>query len=244
MQFISPPQNKRYTIGDVITLDWTTTKTTAYVSLVVDYPIYIPFISPLWQGTLDLQQDYTMTVSSAILSSFPVHFEVAYDCVLNFYCTVERGPQFFITQTYSQDFNYDAVTGKAESVINIFTEDCESFGFEKNATCPEDTFYTPVCQFCSAGGELQISLDCDNCWMKTDVTLSVITFSLNSVSMELYSDFDLNLDFLLNVTGKYSKQSDDIPLATSLPIFAFALDLYLFKAEIGKLFTVVLSTSC
>lgn len=233
---MSPPANKRYTVGDTILLDWTTAKTDALVTIVADYPIYIPFVPPLWQLRMNLQQTRSIVVSSMLASSFPVHVEVTYDCAYdNYFCTVERGPQFFITQTYSADYNYNPVTGKADDVINIFQEDCNSLGFPEDTTCPDDTFMTSVCEFCSAGGDLQISLDCDNCWVKTEVTLSVITFSLTTVNLELYSDLDLNLDLLLSVQGKYSKQSDEIKLTPSgIPIFGFSLNLYLFTADIGK----------
>lgn len=234
--FVSPPASMRYTIGDVMTLEWTTAKTTAYVTLVADYPFYNPFSSALWEGTLNLQQEYPLTISEDMASSFPVHFEVAYDCAYsNYYCTVERGPQFFITDTYSAGYNYNALTRRANNSINIFTKNCTSLGYEKDATCPEDTFMTPVCEFCSIGGELEITLDCDNCWVTTEVTLSVITFTLSSVNLELYSDFDLNVDLLLNVTGKYSYESEEIKLNPEpIPVFAFVLDLYVFTAKIGK----------
>jgi hypothetical protein len=232
--FVSPIAKKRYTIGDTMLLDWTTSKTTAYVSLVVDYPIYIPFVSPLWQGTLNLQQSYNLQVTPAFTSSFPVHFEVAYDCAYqNFHCTIERGPQFFIAQTYTADYNYNPVTGRADDVINIFTRDCDSLGFAADSTCPADTFMTPVCEFCSAGGELEIKLDCDNCWVKTEVTLSVITFSLTTVNVEIFSDLDLNLDLLLTVQGKFRQESQVLLTPNGIPIFGYPLNLYLFTTSVG-----------
>ena len=104
----------------------------------------------------------TASLSAEGGSSLPMFFMISYNCrVLGYFCTNERSPIFHVPVSYSAPVNYNGAS--ATQSYPLWSQECGDCG-------PGST--GKFCELCDQGYNISASLDCTNCFMTNDVTLS------------------------------------------------------------------------
>ncbi|PRP79122.1 hypothetical protein PROFUN_11678 [Planoprotostelium fungivorum] len=117
------------------------------------------------------------------------------------------------TRFNAGNYNYDTNSGRAQSVIPIFNQDCQTSKDELSSTAQE---------FCQLKGKLSNTAECSNCFAFNDMEISAsytpwdgATFSASG-SLTLHAEFGLNVS--AEIVREYTVMSTSLPL-THVPSF-------------------------